>query len=95
MFADGSARDVSRTNFVPARMRHTTYSETTLEMEKSVRTGGGKKYRHLERLCFNDLHARACAYRGESARDGVYTVQRASKDEVFVRGALGETILGD
>jgi hypothetical protein len=61
-------------------------------MEKSVRTGGGKQDRHLERFGLDDLRARARACRGEPARDSVYTVQGSRKNEVFVGGELCEAI---
>jgi hypothetical protein len=38
------------------------------------------------------MRAGARARRGESARDGMYTMQCARKDEVFVGGELRETI---
>jgi hypothetical protein len=57
-------------------------------MGKCVRTCGGKKDRHFKGLCLDDVRAGARACRGESARDSVYTVQRARKDEVLVRGEL-------
>jgi len=38
------------------------------------------------------VRARARARRGESARDSMYTMQCARKDEVFVGGELRETI---
>jgi hypothetical protein len=61
-------------------------------MEKSIRTGGGEKDRHLERLRVDNVRTRARARRGEPARDSVYTVQRARKNEVFVGGELREAI---
>jgi hypothetical protein len=61
-------------------------------MGKKVQTCGGKENRHLKRLRLDYLRARARARRGESARDSMYTMQCASKDEVFVGGELRETI---
>jgi hypothetical protein len=40
------------------------------------------------------MRAGARARRGESVRDGMYTMQCARKDEVFVGGELRETIWG-
>jgi hypothetical protein len=59
---------------------------------KKVRTCRGKENRHLKRLRLDYMRAGARARRGESARDGMYTMQCARKDEVFVGGELRETI---
>lgn len=61
-------------------------------MGKKVRTGRGKENRHLKRLRLDYVRAGAGARRGESARDSMYTMQCARKDEVFVGGELRETI---
>ena len=61
-------------------------------MRKEVRTSGGKENRHLERVRLDYVRARARARRGEPARNSMYTVQCARKDEVFVRCELLETI---
>jgi hypothetical protein len=93
VFAEVSARDVSSTNFVPERTRHISCSENNpLRRNRGVRTGGGKKDRHLERLRLDDLRTRARARRGEPACDGMYAMQRARKNKVFVGGELRETI---
>jgi hypothetical protein len=63
-----------------------------IEREKKVRTCRGKENRHLKCFCLDYVRAGARARWGESARDGVYTMQRARKDEVFVGGELRETI---
>lgn len=61
-------------------------------MEKKIRTCRGKENRHLKRFRLDYLRTGTSARRGESARDGVYTMQCARKDEVFVGGELGEAI---
>jgi hypothetical protein len=61
-------------------------------MGERVRACWGKENRHLKRLRLDYVRARARARRGESARDSMYTMQCARKDEVFVGGELRETI---
>ena len=61
-------------------------------MGKKPRTCRGKENRHLKRLRLNYVRARTRARRRESARDSMYTMQCACKDEVFVGGELRETI---
>jgi len=65
-------------------------------MGKRVRTCRAEENRHLKRLSLDYVRAGARARRGESARDSMYTMQCARKDEVFVGGELREAIwLGD
>jgi hypothetical protein len=61
-------------------------------MGKRVPTCRGKENRHLKRIRLDYLRTGARASRGESARDGMYSMQCARKDEVFVGGELGEAI---
>jgi hypothetical protein len=69
-----------------------SYLEAIYWMGKKVRTRRSKENRHLKCLRLDYLRAGARARRGESARDSMYTMQCARKDEIFVGRELRETI---
>lgn len=47
-------------------------------------TGCGQEDGHLEGFAFDDLSAGARAGRAQAASNGMYTVQRSRKNEIFV-----------